>query len=82
MENPKQAEWGKCHPTQNHDAKRVPWSKAELNYLSQWIRTNNSTSASLCLKTILKDTKCFDIFHVNHILNSSRLRTGLSNVLK
>lgn len=80
-ERPQYADWGKGHPNQNPDAKRVQWSKDELSYISNWIKKNKSTSASHCLKAIMTDTLCYEIFHINHILNSTRLRTGIERVV-
>lgn len=75
------AEWGSNHPNQNKLAKRVQWSKDELDYLRKIVSRTNSSSASRCLKEIKSDPSSYPIFHVHHILNSTRLRTGLANIM-
>ncbi len=91
--NPKEtlthAPWGTEHPGYGKTTARnmrVKWSALEINYIREWIKHNNDCVAinriAKCLIHIKSDENAFPIFHVNHILNSGRLRTGYDKALQ
>jgi len=82
IEKHTQSEWGSCHPNQNPNAKRVQWSEDELNYLKMLRNEKKLIKSAHCLKAIMNDPACYKIFHVNHIMNSGRLRNGIDNLLR
>jgi hypothetical protein len=67
---------GTLHPHFASTAKRVPWSKAELNYVGTWCTSNihfNNVVAK-CLHSIRNDPAVLPLFHPIHIADSARLR--------
>ncbi len=85
------APWGTNHPSFGHDTPknmRAPWSPAEIDYLLDWIDshpkliTGNTNKIAKCLHHIENDEKALPIFHLNHVLNSGRLRTGFEKALQ
>lgn len=72
--------WGTAHPSYgNTKATRVPFSRAELQYMSGLISTVTQTAGdftSRCLKRIRSDDDATPIFHKRHIIKSDRLRGG------
>lgn len=72
--------WGSNHPYgAKPAAKRVPFSLAELGYMTNLIVEVPQTTinfTSRCLKRIKSDPAATPIFHPRHILKCDRLRTG------
>lgn len=73
-------DWGTEHPdSDNPDATRVPFSPAELAYMTQLITVvpqNSANFVARCLKKIVADANATPIFHKRHIFNTDRLRSG------
>jgi hypothetical protein len=79
--------WGVHHPDYNKNTKRATWSRAELEYISDWIRERlvtkvqqgNLQTVSALWHYITRGPgkeQAQLIFHSNHILDSARLRHG------
>jgi hypothetical protein len=84
-----QEPWGSAHPdrhedTPNHQQRRAHWSNEEILYIANWhtnavrdLPTNLNNFASRCLAAVRNDPQARPIFHELHVLDSSRMRTGV-----
>jgi hypothetical protein len=77
------ADWGKDHPDYGKSLKKASWSCPEVGWVADFCENKvagnpsaKKTIVAKCLKAIQKDPEAMRIFHANHVLNSSRLRTG------
>ncbi len=84
------APWGTMHPSYSKTTPknmRFPWSEEELDYLQNWIQNNkemlvhSGNRVARCLRYLKNDPVALPIFHVHHIMNSSRLRTGFDRAM-
>lgn len=83
-------QWGTDHPSydsSNSNPRRVIWSSAEINYIKNWMqkefnREPKETRVKRCLQHIKSDDGATAVFHLNHILNSGKLRCGFDNFYK
>ena len=69
---------GSAHPHFASTKQRVPWSKAELDFVGTWCTANShfSNVVAKCLHAIRKDPNVLPLFHAIHIQDSARLRHG------
>ena len=69
---------GSAHPHYASTRQRVPWSKAELDFVGAWCTANShfSNVVAKCLHAIRKDPEALPLFHAIHIQDSARLRHG------
>lgn len=69
---------GSAHPHFGSTRQRVPWSKAELDFVGAWCTANShfSNVVAKCLHAIRKDPDALPLFHAIHIQDSARLRHG------
>lgn len=69
---------GSAHPHFGSTRQRVPWSKAELDFVGAWCTANShfSNVVAKCLHAIRKDPDVLPLFHAIHIQDSARLRHG------
>ena len=69
---------GSEHPHFASTRQRVPWSKAELDFVGAWCTANShfSNVVAKCLHAIRKDPEALPLFHPIHIQDSARLRHG------
>ena len=76
-----QLEWGTEHPEFKLNKRRVVWSDAEKKYISLWLKhtgTNIMQRRISCLLAEIRgDVSAHKIFHVNHIVDVTRLRHGV-----
>jgi len=75
--------WGSNHRYQNSVATRVPFDKAELDYLRVLFANNphfltSGRTASMALSHIRKDRAARAIFHERHVFNTTRLKAGFA----
>ena len=84
------ADWGTEHPDYekrtvkgNNAVKRAVWTDEEIEYIAEYctqkLRTNpdaKSIIVKCCFQHIQRDPDALPIFHRNHVLDSSRLRSG------
>ncbi len=85
----KHAPWGTTHPNFTKPTTRnmrVPWSHNEIGYIMGWIAREgdlalNGNRVARCLHYICKDSSAYPIFHLHHIMNSGRLRTGFDKAM-
>jgi hypothetical protein len=77
------ADWGKDHPDYNKQLVKFSWSDPEITHIVNWceakVAENPAAKAmivSKCLKALQQDPEALKIFHVNHVLDSARLRAG------
>jgi hypothetical protein len=60
----------------------VEWTLAEVDYIQAWknkhilIEEDKFNQVAHCLATIMEDPIAQRIFHVHHVKDSSRLRSG------
>jgi hypothetical protein len=78
-----QGNWGTDHPCYHqNNGGRIKWSDREIEYISQWFNLNLKKKPNMlnpvrkCLTAILSDPNAVPIFHIRHILDSGRLRSG------
>jgi len=90
------ADWGTKHPDYqkttvkgNSVAKRAIWTDEEIQYIANYclqkVEENPEakfTIVASCLNHINMDPDALPIFHANHVLDSSRLRSGYRAALK
>jgi hypothetical protein len=82
----KAPDWGSRHPDFGKNGIKHVWTDEETNYLESIINkllqnNNNKTNLmSRCLKFIRTDPSAIPIFHMDHILNSARLRSGWESI--
>ena len=81
----KAPEWGSRHPDFGKNGIKHAWTDEETHYLQSIINKlthnhNFTNIMSRCLKYIKKDPDAIPIFHVDHILNSARLRAGWDSI--
>lgn len=72
--------WGTEHPDFNSQNRRITWSIREKDYIKDWLECNGQQTkcrAMELLKHIRRDTDSHKIFHVNHIVDTTRLRHGI-----
>ena len=69
---------GSAHPHYASTKQRVPWSKAELDFVGAWCTANShfTNVVAKCLHAIRNDPDVLPLFHVIHIQDSARLRHG------
>ena len=69
---------GSAHPHFASTKQRVPWSKAELDFVGDWCTQNShfTNVVAKCLHFIRKDPEVLPLFHPIHIQDSARLRHG------
>ena len=75
--------WGTCHPEFNSSNRRISWSTREKDYIKDWLGRNGHQAkyrATELLKHIHKDQNAHNIFHVNHIVDATRIRHGMRSV--
>jgi len=75
--------WGSNHRYQNSVATRVPFDKAELDYLRVLFANNphfltSGRTASMALSHIRGDRAARAIFHERHVFNTTRLKAGFA----
>jgi adenosine deaminase len=74
-------EWGTEHPQYQQLKRRIVWSKAEKKYIRSWLNqkgTNTLQCRTSCLLAkIREDVSAHKIFHLNHIVDVTRLRHGV-----
>jgi hypothetical protein len=83
---PTYIDWGTDHPDYQSKGRRARWSRAELNYIYMWHnrfiagRDNEKTNIVALLYRYITTgaghREAQPIFHVNHVLDSGRLRHG------
>jgi hypothetical protein len=76
--------WGRLHPQYAADTQRIKWSDQEKNYIRRWLENAGQGSSQHRVKDLLdhirKDEHARAIFHVNHIVDGTRLRHGIRTV--
>ena len=75
--------WGSGHPEFNSSNRRISWSTREKDYIKDWLGRNGHHAkfrATELLKHIHKDQNAHNIFHVNHIVDATRIRHGMRSV--
>ena len=72
-------DWGTEHPSYGKKQKRAAWTQREIEYIGDFLikHKNIINIAAACLDKIWHDSAAVPIFHINHIKDSARLRTGL-----
>ena len=75
--------WGSSHLYHASVATRVPFDKAELDYLRVLFANNphfltSGRTASMALSHIRKDRAARAIFHERHVFNTTRLKAGFA----
>ena len=67
---------GHLHPDTEKVKGRVPWTRAELEYVGRYGASHPEMKNKManCLKAIKKDPKVLALFHPHHIEDSTRLR--------
>ena len=84
------ANWGSVHPYgMKTDVFKVTWSPAEIKYIgktAEEIKSQQGNSPKrLCaqiLRRIVEDPSAKKIFHIHHVLDSTRIRSGYEAYLK
>jgi len=84
------ANWGSAHPYgMKTDVFKVTWSSAEIKYIgktAEEIKSQQGNSPKrLCaqiLRRIVEDPSAKKIFHIHHVLDSTRIRSGYEAYLK
>ena len=84
------ANWGSAHPYgMKTDVFKVTWSPAEIKYIgktAEEIKSQQGNSPKrLCaqiLRRIVEDPSAKKIFHIHHVLDSTRIRSGYEAYLK
>jgi hypothetical protein len=82
--------WGSAHPYgMKTDVFKVTWSPAEIKYIgktAEEIKSQQGNSPKrLCaqiLRKIVNDPSAKKIFHIHHVLDSTRIRSGYEAYLK
>lgn len=87
-------DWGRNHPAGKAgvNVRRAEWTAEELDWISNWLRTNvgDSISAAVgssqchirrCLDDIIRTKTARRIFHPLHVADSGRLRHGFRKIL-
>jgi len=82
--------WGSAHPYgMKTDVFKVTWSPAEIKYIgktAEEIKSQQGNSPKrLCaqiLRKIVNDPSAKKIFHIHHVLDSTRIRAGYEAHLK
>ena len=88
---PQPAPWGSKHPEYHKPPHmKVKWSDAEIAYIEKWLQNrkvitdithkSQTNIYSQCLKDIKKDAAALPIFHLRHVVNTTRLRNGFDAV--
>jgi hypothetical protein len=76
--------WGRLHPQYAADTQRIKWSDQEKYYIRRWLDNAGQGSSQHRVKDLLdhirKDEHARAIFHVNHIVDGTRLRHGIRTV--
>jgi hypothetical protein len=85
-------EWGAKHPDFTNKLQRSVWSPEEINYIGKWCSDTinlkpqfRKTIVSKCwhhIKNNSNDNSIRDIFHINHILDTTRLRHGYRSAIQ
>ena len=73
-------EWGTEHPEFQKSNRRINWSDQEKQFIKNWLHKNQhqiKNRASQLLKYIRENKSSHKIFHVNHIVDSTRIRHGI-----
>jgi hypothetical protein len=73
-------EWGTEHPEFQKSNRRISWSVQEKQFIKNWLDQNQhqiKNRASQLLKNIRENKSSHKIFHVNHIVDSTRIRHGI-----
>lgn len=76
-------EWGIEHPEFLKPNRRVSWSVAEKEFIRDWLDNNDGFTknrATQLLKHIRENKSVHKIFHLNHIVDSTRLRHGIRSI--
>ena len=76
-------EWGTSHRHFRSQATRVPFDRGEIDYLQAMLEANphfltSGRMAAMALAHIRQDRAARAIFHVRHVLNTTRLKTGFA----
>ena len=76
-------EWGTRHPHYLSTAVRVPFDEPEKAYLRNLLEEHphmrdSSRMVAMALAHIRRDRGARAIFHVRHVLNTTRLKTGFA----
>jgi hypothetical protein len=87
---PTTAQWGTSHPYgMKTEVSKVTWSVAEIKYIGKAAEEIKSQQGSapkrLCaqiLRKIIEDPSAKKIFHVHHVTDSTKIRSGYSAYLK
>ena len=82
--------WGTAHPYgMKTDVFKVTWSPAEIKYIGKTAEEIKSQQGSspkrLCaqiLRKIVDDPSARKIFHIHHVFDSTRIRSGYEAYLK
>ena len=82
--------WGTAHPYgMKSDVLKVTWSPAEIKYIGKTAEEIKSQQGSspkrLCsqiLRKIIDDPAAKKIFHIHHVFDSTRIRSGYEAYLK
>lgn len=74
--------FGTAHPDYGSKSKRAQWTADEIKYIADFCtkkleeNPQCSTLVAQCRDRIMVDPDALPIFHVNHVLDSGRLRSG------
>jgi hypothetical protein len=62
--------------------KRAEWSSKELAYLERFLAEGKGSGnyAAKCLKQIIDDESAHAIFHLNHTLDTGRIKSGFDRL--
>lgn len=81
-------DWGKLHPeyARTNPTDRIKWSQAEIDYighaLNQLPVNGRTDQCSQILKIIERDPHAHDIFHINHVSGTPKIRNGYEAYLR
>ena len=80
-------EWGTSHRYFGSEATRVPFDRGELEYLRVLLEENphmksSSRMVAMALAHIRRDRAARAIFHVRHVYNTTRLKTGFAALVR
>ena len=83
------SQWGSDHPEKRENVRRVNWTESELNYIVDWCTDAmrkqpalRKTIVAQCREAIWLDPTAMKIFHVNHVLDTDRLKAGYRKAIR
>jgi hypothetical protein len=73
--------WGTNHPQYsiNDPSAHIKWSEDEIAYISAFVERTTEMDKSICmrlLRQVKSDPGAIEIFHVNHVTDTQKIRNG------